>query len=144
VLTPVQTDDIAAAWFRHESGVRGQWFISRATPRYTENGHLEVIGPEGALKASLSRGKMDMLKVSRPNRPDWEELPLPEEAGDGKPHSLGIMMRSFVDACLRGKRDETVDASFVDGLAAQQGLSAVVEANKQLTWIPLNRAGRET
>jgi predicted dehydrogenase len=138
-LTSVETDDIAAAWFCHESGVRGQWFISRATPGYAENGYLEVVGPEGALKAGLSRGSVDVLKVSRPERPDWEDLPLPVEARDGKPHSLGIMMRSFVDACLRGKIDGTVDASFVDGLAAQQAVAAVVEANEHLTWVSLNR-----
>ena len=32
----------------------GQWFISRVTPPFADNGYVEVIGPEGALKASLS------------------------------------------------------------------------------------------
>ena len=98
---PVETDDIAAAWFRHASGVRGQWFVSRATPAYTDNGWLEVIGQEGALKAALSRGKVDVLKVSHPTRPDWEELPLPHEARDERSHCLSIMMQSFVNACLQ-------------------------------------------
>jgi predicted dehydrogenase len=136
-LTNVETDDIAATWFRHENGVRGQWFISRATPAFTDNGYLEVIGPEGALKASLSRGTIDILKISSPARPTWEELPLPDEAYDGKPHCLGLMMHSFVDACLRGKLNENVDASFIDGLAAQRAMAAVVEANEHLTWVPL-------
>lgn len=139
-LTRVETDDMAAAWFRHQNGVRGQWFISRVTPPYTENGYLEIIGQEGALKASLSRGKMDVLKISRPAKPEWEEWPLPAEAQDGKPHCLGIMMRSFVDACLRGQLDEDVDASFHSGLATQQAIEAVIEANDHLTWVSLNHA----
>jgi predicted dehydrogenase len=140
-LARVETDDIAAAWFRHESGVRGQWFISRATPSYADNGWVEVIGQEGALKASLSRGKVDILRVSRPARPDWDELPLPEEAQDKRPHCLDLMMRSFVDACLRDELDKNSDASFIDGFATQQAIAAVIEANEHLTWVPLNRTG---
>jgi len=135
----VETDDIAAAWFCFENGVRGQWFISRITPPYTENGYLEVIGPEGALQASLSRGSVDVLRVSHPTKPEWEEAPLPAEARDKKPHCLNIMMRSFVDACLRGKLNEDLDASFHDGLATQQAMTAVLEANHRLTWVALNR-----
>ena len=135
----IETDDLAAAWFVHESGVRGQWFASRATPSFAEKAYLEVIGQEGALRASLSRGAVDVLRVSTPTRPGWEELPLPEEARDKSPHSLGIMMRSFVDACLRGKLDGDLDASFCDGLAAQQALVAVTEATTQLTWVRLQK-----
>ncbi len=134
----VETDDIAAAWFLYQSGVRGHWFISRATPPYTENGYVEIIGQEGALKASLSRGSVDILKVSRPDQPNWEELPLPREARDGKPHCLGIMMRSFVSACLRGKLDEDADASFHSGLNVQRAMAAVVKSHHKLTWTPLN------
>ncbi len=136
-LTDVETDDLAAAWFRHKSGVRGQWFISRVTPPFAEKGYLEVIGPEGALKAGLSRGFVDVLKASSPKRPEWEELTLPEEAYDNKPHSLGRMMRSFVDACLRGKLDE-IDASFHDGVAAQEAIEGVMEANEKLVWVKLS------
>ncbi|HSU83394.1 MAG TPA: hypothetical protein VLR69_13310, partial [Thermoanaerobaculia bacterium] len=53
----------------------------------------------------------------------WEELPLPEEARDGQSHALGRMMRSFVDACLRGELGE-IDASFHDGLAVQRAIAA--------------------
>ena len=133
----VETDDIAAAWFVHESGIRGQWFASRATPIIGDRSYLEVIGPEGALKASLSRGSVDVLTFSSPTRPAWEELPLPEEAHDKQPHCLGIMMRSFVDACLRGNLDDEVDASFSDGLAAQQALAAVTEGTAQAPWVRL-------
>ena len=137
-LTPVTTDDIAAAWFRHANGVRGQWFISRATPGFGENGWLEVIGAEGALKASLSRGSVDRLKISRPAQPDWQPVALPDEANDGQPHSLGRMMDSFVEACLRGHIDYDTDASFADGLAVQQAVAAVLIANENFSWITLD------
>lgn len=138
---PVETDDIAAAWFRHESGVRGEWFMSRATPAHTENGYLEVIGPEGALQAALSRGNVERLLRSTPTAPAWEELPLPEEAHDGEPHGLGIMMRSFVDACLRRRPDGDLDATFEDGLRVQQGLAAVQRSSAEMGWVRLAETG---
>jgi predicted dehydrogenase len=122
----VETDDLANVWFRHESGVRGQWFASRITPTRADN-HIQVIGREGAIEALLSRGRNDALRVARAGMPGWEELPLPEEARDGQSHALGRMMRSFVDACLRGRLGEG-DASFHDGLAAQRALTAVEES----------------
>jgi predicted dehydrogenase len=137
----IETEEIAAAWFRHISGVRGQWFIGRITPPFAEKGYLEVIGPEGALKAGLSRGTVDRLKVSRPSAPEWQELALPAEAHDGQPHSVGRMMRSFVDACLRGRLDSESDASFYDGLAAQAAMEAVIEAERGLSWVRLSEAG---
>ncbi len=136
-LTQVETDDIASAWFVCRNGTRGHWFASRATPSSGEKAYIEVVGPDGALKASLSRGSVDALKVSRPTRPAWQSIPLPEEASDGKAHCLTIMMRSFVDACLRGKLDREVDASFHDGLAVQRAMDAVREASRRLDWIPL-------
>lgn len=139
-LTEVETDDIAAAWFRHESGVRGEWFMSRITPPHTENAYLEVVGPEGALMASLGRGQVDRLRGSRPGAPAWEDLPLPLEAADGQPHALGRMMRAFVDACARGSLAEG-DASFVDGVAAQRGLAAVELSHTPPRWVRLADAG---
>lgn len=136
----VETDDIAAAWFVYESGVHGQWFASRATPSSVNKAYVEVIGREGALRASLSRGANDVLSLSRPGQPEWQELPLPEQAYDGTPHCLGLMMRSFVEACRQGQLDGDVDASFHEGLAAQQGLAAVTEARKHLTWVRLQDA----
>jgi predicted dehydrogenase len=127
-ITTVETDDLAAAWFTQGDGIRGQWFVSRITPPFGEYGYLEVIGLEGALKASLSRGKIDVLKISRPLQPDWELLPLPVEARDGKPHCLGLMMRNFVEASLRGSLDAKIDASFHDGLAAQRCIEDVLQA----------------
>jgi predicted dehydrogenase len=133
-LAPVETDDIAGVWFVCENGVRGQWFASRATPGSGDKAYIEVIGQQGALRATLSRGVTDTLKVSSPTRPNWESLPLPNEASDGQPHCLGLMMRSFVDACLRGKLDGDIDASFHEGLAVQRALAAVSEASYQSNW----------
>jgi predicted dehydrogenase len=132
-----EADDMAAAWFIHDCGVRGQWFASRVTPPSADRSYLEVIGHEGALRASLSRGSVEALLLSTPSKSTWSELPLPEEARDKSPHCLGIMMRSFVDACLRGTLDGEVDASFHDGLAAQQGLAAVADAVTRPAWVRL-------
>lgn len=144
-LVAVETDDIAGAWFVCENGVRGQWFASRATPSCSnEKSYIEVIGQDGALKASLSRGSVDTLKLSRPTQQAWESVPLPQQASDGRPHSLSIMMRSFVDACLRGKLDGNRDASFYDGLAAQKAILAVSEASCRLDWIRLEGERRNS
>ena len=126
----VETDDLTAAWFIQRNGVRGQLFVSRITPPFGDYGYLEIIGLEGALKASLSRGKIDILKISLPAQPDWKELPLPKQAKDGEPHCLGLMMRNFVDACLRGSLDGDIDASFHDGLSAQRCIEGVLQSEK--------------
>lgn len=126
----VATDDMAAAWFRHANGVRGQWFTSRISPRFAENNWLEVIGPQGALRAALSRGTADSLQSSRPEAEAWQTLPLPAAAADGQPHNLGRMMRSFVDACLRGAPDPALDATFHDGVAVQEALDAVLRFDR--------------
>jgi predicted dehydrogenase len=136
--TDVETDDIAAAWFRHHSRVRGQWFVSRATPRAGENGWLEVSGTKGALRAALSRGTIDRLQTSRPNETSWEPVPLPAAADDGLPHCLTASMCNFIDACIKGHSNPDVDATFVDGVAAQQGLDAVLRANEELIWVHLS------
>ena len=139
IPTQVETDDIASAYFCYENQVRGQWFISRVSPPFADNGYVEVIGRKGALKASLSRGRVDVLKGSYPSQPSWTELPLPKEAYDGTPHCLTLMMRSFVDACLRGKLDGDVDASFYDGLAVQKALKAVIESSRHRAWLNLEQ-----
>lgn len=120
----VETDDVATAWFRFASGAQGTWHASRITPPRGEN-YVQVVGREGALEALLSRGRLDALRVARPGTPGWEELPLSAEARDGQAHALGRMMRSFVEACLRGCLGEE-DASFEDGVAAQRAITAAV------------------
>lgn len=51
------------------------------------------------------------------------------------------MMRSFVDACLRGTLNGDVDASFHDGLACQLAIDAVEQATVRLPWVPLATTG---
>ena len=136
-LAAVETDDIAGVWFVCENGVRGQWFASRATPGSGDKAYVEVVGQDGALRASLSRGMNDTLRISSPMHPAWEVVTLPNEASDGRSHCLGLMMHSFVDGCLRGKLDGNVDASFHDGLVVQRALAAASEASYQLDWTPL-------
>jgi predicted dehydrogenase len=133
----VETDDLVNAWMRLHNGLRGQFFISRVTPPFAELGYLEIVGEKGALKAALSRGGVDFLKASTPADPEWMDLPLPAEASDGKPHALGLMMHSFVDACLRGEVDESIDATFEDGLAAQLAMSALIESQASDRWVRL-------
>ena len=136
-LSTVETDDMVNAWIRHANGMRGQFFISRVTPPFAQLGYLEIVGDQGALKAALSRGGVDFIRASTPGMPEWMDLPLPKEASDGTPHALGIMMRSFVDACLRGSLDAGLDASFEDGLAAQLAMSALLESEQSDRWTRL-------
>ena len=138
------TDDVATAWFTHKSGVQGQRFTSRVMPSYAGKAHIEVIGEEGALRASLSRGSIDTLQIVHPPSSRWEELPLPTEARSESPSALGIMMRSFVNACLRGKLDPDIDASFHDGLAVQLAIDAVETASARLPWIPVETTDQQT
>ncbi|MFZ9938336.1 MAG: Gfo/Idh/MocA family protein [Luteolibacter sp.] len=137
-MVMVETDDMVNAWIRHASGLRGQFFISRVSPPFAQIGYLEIVGEKGALKAALSRGGVDFLKASSPDAPDWRDLPLPPEASDNQPHALGLMMRSFVDACLRGEPDGDIDATFEDGLAAQLAMSALLESEKTDRWTHLD------
>lgn len=135
-LTSVETDDLVASWFVCADGVRGEWFASRVSPLSEEKASLEVIGRNGALRASLSRGSRDTLHISRPTHPEWESLPLPAAASDGRPHCLPRMMQSYVTACLRSALDESTDASFHDGRMAQQAITAVELATRQLNQTP--------
>jgi hypothetical protein len=48
------------------------------------------------------------------------------------------MMSSFVEACINGRSNPEVDATFLDGVAAQQGIHAVMLANEHLIWVPLS------
>lgn len=138
VMEKVETDDLANAWTRHTNDIRGQIFLSRVTPPFGTLGCLEIIGDKGALKAALSRGSVDFIKASNPVTPDWQDLPLPTEASDRQSHALGLMMRSFVDACLRGSLNPELDASFDDGLAAQLAMSAMLESQDTDRWTHLD------
>ena len=133
-------DDLATAWFTHKNGVRGQWFASRGMPWFGEKAHVEVIGDGGTLRASLSRGGVDVLRVAHPSRKRWNELPLPKEASNALPSALSLMIHSFVDACLRGSLNADVDASFHDGFAAQLAIVSIERASKTLPWVQLEPA----
>ena len=136
-LTQVETDDIASAWFVCRDGIQGHLFASRVTPNSGDRAYIEVVGREGAMRASLSRGSVDVLRVSRSTHRGWELVPLPADSSDGTSHCLGAMMRSFVDACLQKRMNRHVDASFYDGLAVQRVMEAVQESACRAHWIPL-------
>ncbi len=134
----VESDDLASAELRFQSGAAGHWQASRVTPARGP-AHVQVLGAGGVLEASLSRGRFDALRRASPTRAGfeerWEELPLPAAAGDGQAHALPRLLASFVDACLRG-RLAPGDASFADGLAAQRALAAV-ERSAERGWVEL-------
>lgn len=133
-MITVETDDIVNAWTLNHQGIRGQFFISRVTPPFAELGYLEVIGNKGALKAALSRGGVDFLKSSKPDNPEWVDILLPREAYDGKTHALDLMMHGFVDACLKGKINNEIDASFHDGCAAQFAMTSLSRSETSKRW----------
>lgn len=137
----VLTDDLATAWMKWKDPMHAQWFISRVTPPFAELGCLEVIGSDGALKAALSRGGVDFLKISTPRCPAWTSLPLAGPEPDGRPLALGRMMRSFVDACLSGHANSDLDAGFHDGLAAQLAIDALQRSEAAGCWMPVGGAG---
>ena len=122
----METDDQAMAWLRFASGARGHWHVSRITPT-REDAFVQVIGREGALEATISRGRSDRLRAIATGSREWRELPLPEEGSRGGNHALMRMMASFVDACRRGALAED-DASFEDGFAVQRLLAASRES----------------
>lgn len=129
----VDSDDLAACWFRTRSGVSGQFFSSRVTPPRGANGYFEVIGETGALFAATSRGSGDALRLWRPGEAEVD-LPLPEESHSKQDYALGRMMRAFVDAILAGRSNPDVDATFVDGWRAQCAQEAVYESVRQKRW----------
>jgi predicted dehydrogenase len=137
----VQTDDLAAAWMKLNDDVHAQIFISRVTPPFGDLGCIEVIGSHGALRAALSRGGVDFLKISTPESPAWTNLPQHQPEAGGHPLALGRMMRSFVNACLKGHPDPELDAGFADGLAAQRAIDAFKRSQASGGWSSLDDDG---
>jgi predicted dehydrogenase len=131
--TLIDADDLNAAFFRTTTNVLGDYLLSRITPGHGEWG-FEVVGDEGALLGFLTRGNRDELKRLRVGG-DWENVPLPDEAKIHEPLALGRMMRSFVDAILRGASDGVWDATFEDGTRAQVALDAIVQSVKEKRWV---------
>lgn len=130
------TDDLAHVWFRTTSGIAGEFRSSRVTPAHGETGYLEVVGEEGSLLASLTRGNGDRLRRFRPDG-SVDEVALPPESRSGEPYALGRMMRSFVDSILRGRPDPDLDPTFEAGLAAQQAQDAVLRSVGERAWQPV-------
>jgi predicted dehydrogenase len=139
-MAAVVTEDVAGAEMRFRSGASGVWQASRVAPSRAGN-HVQVLGSEGVLEASLSRGRHDALRRARPSPQGWSEswevLPLPAAAAPdlraGGAHAVTRMMASFVDACLAG-RPGPEDATFADGLAVERALAAV-EASADSGWV---------
>jgi predicted dehydrogenase len=133
--TRVDTDDLAHVWMRTIEGVLGEFRTSRVTPSHGDSGFLEVVGEEGALIALLSRGERDGLQILRPGVAA-EEVPLPPESLTGETYALGRMMRSFVDAILRGRSSEE-DPTFIAGLSAQRAQEAALQSAAARSWRPV-------
>jgi predicted dehydrogenase len=130
----IDVDDLNAALFRTATNIFGDYMLSRITPGLGEWG-FEVVGEEGALMGFLTRGDRDELRLLRIGG-DWETVPLPQETqtllrvqrSNHEPLALGRMMRSFVDAILRGASDGVWDATFFDGYRAQVVLSDIKQS----------------
>jgi predicted dehydrogenase len=133
----VDSDDLAACWFRTRDGVAGQFFSSRVTPSRGANGYFEVIGETGALYAATTRGSGDALRLLRPGSAETD-LPLPEASHLKQDYALGRMMRAFVDAILAGRSDIDRDATFVDGWRAQCAQEAVTASVREKRWVAVD------
>ena len=131
--TLIDADDLNAAFFRTTTNILGDYMLSRITPGHGEWG-FEVVGEKGALMGFLTRGDRDELRLLRIGR-DWETIPLPEETQIHEPLALGRMMRSFVDAILRGTPDGVWDATFFDGYRTQVVLSAIKQSVQEKRWV---------
>ncbi|MGI8912593.1 MAG: Gfo/Idh/MocA family protein, partial [Chloroflexota bacterium] len=80
--------DMATLLLRTADQQQGQITVSRITPAQGVAEFLQVVGEDGALWASLTRGQGEFLRQMRPGG-QWEELELPAAARDGQPHAIG-------------------------------------------------------
>ncbi len=126
-------DDFAAAYWRTDDGLPGEFAVSRITNLRGGNNEIEVFGETGSLRAEVSRGHNDRLLLERPGQ-GAESLPLPEESSAGTDYALGRMMRSFVDAIL-GREALGVEASFTDGRRVQEAIDAVERSEAERRWM---------
>jgi len=129
----VDSDDLAHAWFRTAGGIQGEFRSSRITPSHGDSGFIEVVGDQGALMATLSRGNRDELQLLRPNGAA-EQISLPPESQSGETYALGRMMRAFIDSILRGHSQPEIAPTFDDGLAAQRAQDAVLRSVSARAW----------
>ena len=117
--------DMATMLLRTRDQQQGQITVSRITPAQGVAEYLQVVGEDGALWASLTRGQGEFLRRIRPGG-RWEEVELPAAAQDGQPHAIGRMLGSFVDACLQGGINPEQDADFLEGYRVQSALDQAV------------------
>jgi predicted dehydrogenase len=130
----VDSDDLAAIWFRTANDIPGHFFSSRVTPSHSGGGFFEVIGENGALFAHTTRGSGDALLLLRPGEPE-RDLPLPDESYSKQDYALGRMMRAFVDAILTGHSSPEIDATFVDGWRVQCAQDAAYASARERRWV---------
>jgi predicted dehydrogenase len=125
VAYPNESLDMATLLLRTTDQQQGQITVSRITPAQGAAEFFQVVGEDGALWASLTRGQGELLRRIRPGG-HWEDVELPMEAKDGQPHAIGRMLSSFIDACLRGGIDPDQDADFLEGYRVQSALDQAV------------------
>ena len=97
---------------------------------------MQVTGDEGALLANLTRGDREILRRLAPGG-QWEDVTLPPEALDGRPHGIFRMLGNFVAAVLRGGVDPEHDADFEAGFRTQSAIDAVITAAASRRWEPV-------
>lgn len=131
-----ETLDMAAILVRTAGAAQGQITASKITPPQLTPDSIRVVGPEGALWATLTRGQQESLRRLRPGG-NWEDVGLPAAAHDGRPHAMFRMLGSFVDACRRGGIDLDQDADFEEGYRVQSALDAVVTATQSRRFEPV-------
>jgi predicted dehydrogenase len=135
-LRDVTNDDYASAYFRAESGLAGEFVVSRITQSRGVQAELEVVGKEGTLRITISRGHGDGVRLE-PVTGEPENLALPDEPNAGTDYALGRMMRAFVDNAL-GNPSLGVEADFSDGRFAQQGIDAIAISYEERRWVSLS------
>ncbi len=128
--------DMATILLRTTDQQQGQITVSRITPAHGVAEFIQIVGEDGALWASLTRGQGELLRRMRPGG-HWEELDLPAAANDGKPHATTRMLASFIDACLRGGIDPEQDADFLEGYRVQSALDQAVASTKSGRFEPV-------
>jgi predicted dehydrogenase len=135
-MREVTNDDLAGAYIRGASGLQGEFMVSRITTVRGGGSELEVMGEEGTIRITLSRGHADKVILERYGE-ETTELPLADEPNKGTDYALGRMMRAFVDGIL-GNPPTGPEATFTDGRIAQQGIEAVLRSVDERRWVRLD------